>query len=144
MADASFPSHWIHHVSLHVPLMLPAVLTTFGVWTWHEETIKQIKFLRWVGLFCLAATTVAIVAGIASAPGFLGGEGSAVLRDHRDLGVTAWCVILLAALSYDHGARHDDIVFRRLGICWWGVATLAVIGTGHWGGLHEHAKHIPF
>lgn len=141
---ADFPSHWIHHVSLHVPLVLPAVLTIFGAVTWREETPRQLQLMRWLGWLGLLATTVAVMAGIASAPGFLGGEGSAVLRDHRDLGITSWFVMLLAALGYDRGVRRDDVVFRRLGICWWGVAALAVIGTGHWGGLHEHAKHIPF
>ena len=146
MAGASLlPTHWIHHVSLHVPLVLPAVLTCLGLLTWRDEEVsRHVKFMRWLGLFCLGATTVAILAGMASAPGLLGGDGSAVLRDHRDLGVTAWCVILLAALSHDAGVRQQDVSYRRLGTCLWGVATLAVIGAGHWGGLHEHAKHIPF
>ncbi len=137
-------SFWVHHVTLHVPLTIPAVLAALGLWMWRDESARHVTFIRWVGLGCLAATTLAMVAGILSAPGFLGGDGSETLRDHRDLGVTAWSVVMLASLSYDYGVRKEDVLWRRLGVCWWAVAALAGLGAGHWGGLHEHAKHIPF
>lgn len=137
-------SNWLHHITLHVPLTLPPMLTALGLWTWNHETPRTLPFVRWVGWALALCTTIVVLAGMWSAPGTFGGDGTEVLRDHRDLGVTAWCVVMGAVASYDYGVRHDQIDIRRLGICLWGVATLATIGAGHWGGLHEHAKLIPF
>ncbi len=137
-------STWIHHIGLHAPLTLPPVLTALGLWMWHHETPRLIRFLHLLGWITALLTTIVVIAGILSAPGVFGGDGTEVLHDHRDLGVTAWCVVMCAAESYSHGARKDQHDLRRLGICLWGVATLATIGAGHWGGLHEHARSIPF
>lgn len=135
---------WVHHITLHVPLTLPCVLAALGLWTWNHETPRQVNFLRWLGWAVAGIATVVVIAGMIAAPGTFGGEGSEVLRDHRDLGVTAWCVVACAVASYDYGVRHAQQDIRRLGICLWGVAALATLGAGHWGGLHEHAKLIPF
>ena len=141
MSDLSI---WLHHLSLHAPLVLPPALAIVGFATAREETPRLIALLRYGGWATLALTTLAAIAGILSAPGVFGGGGEEVLRDHRDLGVTAWCVAAAAAAVYDYGARHDARDTRRLGLCLWAVTSLATIGAGHWGGLYEHAELIPF
>ncbi len=118
------------------------VLAALGVWSVREEPASTQSFLRWAGWLTFALTTAAVVAGILSAPGWFGGEGDKLLRDHRDLGVTAWCVIGLAAFGYDYGIRHTDRLWRLFGISIWGVAALAVVGAAHWGGIGEHPEVV--
>lgn len=137
-------TEYIHHLTLHFPIVMTFVLCALGAATWRHETAQTRAFLRWAGWATLVLTTLAAISGILSAPGILGGAGEVVLRDHRDLGVTAWCVVALAAWSYDVGARRDEQDWRRFSVCIWGVAALAVLGAGHWGGLGEHAKIVPF
>ena len=135
---------FVHHLTLHFPIVMTMALAALGAWTMREESPATRSFLRWAGWATLALTTAAAVAGVLAAPGPLGGQGPEVLRDHRDLGVTAWCVIALAAWAYDQGERREDALWRRFGVATWGVGALAAIGAGHWGGLGEHAEVVPF
>ena len=135
---------YLHHITLHAPIVMTVALTVLGVMTAKNETPELISFLRWAGWITLAMTSAAAIAGILSAPGPLGGGGSEVLRDHRDLGVTAWCVVALGAWGYDQGVRLKDHDWRLFGISMWGVAAISTAAAAHWGGRAEHADIIPF
>jgi len=137
-------AEWLHHVTLHFPIVMTFALAGLGAWTMREESERTVSFIRWAGWATFALTTVAVVAGILSAPGWLGGDGPKVLSDHRDLGVTAWFVVGLAAWGYDHGVRHSDREFRLFGVAIWAVASFAVIGAGHWGGVGQYPELSPF
>jgi len=135
---------YIHHITLHAPIVMTVALTALGVMTSKNETPELIAFLRWSGWITLALTSAAAITGILSAPGMLGGGGDEVLRDHRDLGVTAWCIVALAAFGYDQGVRDKDRDWRLFGISMWGVAAITTAAAAHWGGLGEHAEIVPF
>ena len=135
---------YLHHVLLHFPIVMSMALAALGVWTRHDEAPVVRSFLRGAGWITLALTSVAAISGILAAPGWLGGDGTTALRDHRDLGVTAWAVIALAAGAYEIGARQDERDWRMFAVAMWCVASVAVIGAGHWGGSTEHADVVPF
>ena len=132
---------FLHHITLHFPIVLSMALAATGLYALRTDSDAFIPVLRWAGHLTLAITTVAVLSGLL-AGGFTGGEET--LQHHRYLGVLAFVVIALAALSYDYGVRHDISDFRSYGICLWWVASFAVIGAGHWGGLAEHRDVIPF
>ena len=134
-------AHWLHHLSLHFPIVGTWALMALGLVTWREESPGVIAFIRWSGWVIFTLTSVAAIAGIVAA--YSSGE-AAELRDHRHLGITAWCVIAVAAWGYDIGCRREDAAWRRFGVTIWGVAAIAALGAGHWGGLNEHADIIPF
>ncbi|RAL22361.1 hypothetical protein DL240_10960 [Lujinxingia litoralis] len=133
---------FLHHLSLHFPIVLSmglAAAATYGLRRDDPELLRPL--VRWGGWANLAMTSLAVVSGLV-AGGFSG--GSEDLSHHRYLGITAFFVIALAATSYDYGQRHNLVDWRRFGGLLWWVATFAVIGTGHWGGLAEHRAVVPW
>lgn len=138
-----WPSY-LHHLSLHFPIVLTLALALVGVWSLRENAAPLHKLMRVGGWVCFAMTTVAAVSGIASAPGWFGGAGSEALSHHRSMGVTAWVVIALAAASYEWGVRRDISDWRNFAVGLWCVAAFAIIGTGHWGGSQLHPEEIPW
>ncbi|TXD37161.1 hypothetical protein FRC98_10535 [Lujinxingia vulgaris] len=133
---------FLHHLSLHFPIVLSMALAaaaTFAIR--NDEPPTLIPPLRWGGWFNLAMTALAIISGLI-AGGFSGGSDD--LSHHRLLGITAFSVIALAAFSYDYGTRHNIADWRRFGGLLWWVASFAVIGAGHWGGLAEHRNVVPW
>ncbi|MBA2664585.1 MAG: hypothetical protein H0U74_20025 [Bradymonadaceae bacterium] len=135
---------YLHHLSVHFPIVLAMVLAAIGLYSLKRDTPELRTLIRWTGWTTLALTTVALVSGIIAAPGWFGGDGSPELTHHRDLAITAWCTIALATYAYDHGHRHDIRDLRTFAITIWLVATFAVIGTGHWGGSTLHPESVPW
>jgi hypothetical protein len=138
-------SQFLHHLSLHFPIVLVFLLAGIGLWTWIEgETERLRRLLRVVGWCAFAATTATVVSGTWAAPGWLGGGGSEGLSHHRWMGWTTWCVVGLAAWMFERGERESRPDLRRLSIGLWCVATFSVMGTGHWGGAEEHPEVVPW
>lgn len=135
---------FLHHLSLHFPIVLGLVLAAVGVWSWRSETPELRILMRVMGWIAFALTTAAVVSGIWAAPGWFGGEGSDRLAHHRNLGVTTWVVVAIAAFSYEHGFRNDSSDWRKFGVGLWCVVAFGVIGTGHWGGSEEHTDAVPW
>lgn len=135
---------FIHHLSLHFPIVLTIALALVGLWSLREDSAALRRLMRVGGWVCFAMTTLAAVSGIVSAPGWFGGAGSQALSHHRSLGVTAWAVIALAAGSYEWGMRKGIADWRNFAVGLWCVATFAVIGAGHWGGSERHPEEIPW
>jgi hypothetical protein len=135
---------FIHHLSLHFPIVLTLVLAGVGVWSLRSETDELRTLIRSLGWIALAMTTVAVVSGILAAPGWFGGEGSDRLGHHRNLALTTWVVVLIATLGYDYGVRKDHSDWRKFAVGIWCVAAFGVIGTGHWGGSEEHTDVVPW
>lgn len=135
---------FIHHLSLHFPIVLSLVLLGVGGWSLKHDTPELRAVVRVIGWIAVALTTVAVVSGILAAPGWFGGEGSQRLSHHRYLGLTTWVCALLAALAYERGQRLDERDWRALGVGLWCVVAFGAIGTGHWGGSEEHSEVVPW
>lgn len=134
--------NYLHHLALHFAIVLPMVLALIGAFTSNETTEHPvIPYLQWGGWLALAAILIAVVTGLAAADM---SEAADTLRHHRNLGILTLLVVLLAAVTYDQGVRRQVVNLRRFGIGAWWIASLSVIGTGHFGGLTEHAEVIPF
>lgn len=137
-------SEFLHHITLHFPIVLTLVIAGVGVWSLREDTPQFRRFMRWVGWACFAMTTVTVVSGILAAPGWFGGDGTPELSHHRSLGLTAWVVMGLAAVSYEWGVREGSDDWRKFAIGVWCVTAFAVMGTGHWGGTELHDDKLPW
>lgn len=137
-------SEFLHHISIHFPIVSVMGLGAIGLFALKNETPELQKVLRWGGWAAFVATTVALVSGIVSAPGMFGGGGSPELTHHRDLGITLWIVVGLAVWSYDYGYRHNVRDLRSFGVMMWCVAVFAVVGTGHFGGSELHPSALPW
>ena len=137
-------AEFIHHVTLHFPIVLTIVWAIVGLWSLRDETATHRTLLRWGGWLTMIAATVVVVSGIVAAPGWFGQEGSEGLRHHRNLGLTSWCVMVAATLAYDRGVRRDLRALRMFAIGAWCVAAFSVVGTGHWGGSEEHPDSVPW
>ncbi len=135
---------YIHHITLHFPIVLSLVLAGIGVWSLKEDTPQFRRLIRWLGWACFLLTTTAVITGIIAAPGWFGGDGSHRLANHRNMGVTTWVVMGVATFCYDWGVRHKIDDFRTFAIGAWCVCAFAVIGTAHWGGTVAHKKEIPW
>lgn len=135
---------FIHHITLHFPIVLALVIAGVGLWSLKDEAPQLRKFVRWVGWVCFAFTTVVVVSGIIAAPGWLGGDGSPDLSHHRNLGLTTWVVVAIATFGYEYGVREDIADWRKFAVGIWCVASFAVIGTGHWGGTEQHQDKLPW
>lgn len=135
---------FFHHISIHFPIVLVMVLAGIGLYALKNETPELQTVLRWAGWAAFAATSVALVSGIVSAPGWFGGGGSVALTHHRDLGILTWVVVGLAVWSYEYGYRRDVRDLRSFGVMMWCVAVLAVIGAGHFGGGTLHDSVLPW
>lgn len=137
-------SSFIHHLSLHFPIVLAFVLAGVGLWSLREESAQLRRFMRVVGWACFGFVTVATVTGILAAPGWFGGDGSPALSHHRNLGVSVWVVMAIAAFSYEWGVRSAVADLRKFAVGVWCVAAFGVVGAGHWGGVDRHPDEIPW
>lgn len=135
---------YLHHITVHFPIALSIALAAIGLYSLGRESRSLDTILRWGGWVTCAAALVAVVSGIISAPGWFGGDGSVGLTHHRDLALTAFSVIALAAYSYEKyaGGGHPD--WRRFAVGLWCVAAIAVIGAAHWGGSELHTDKVPW
>lgn len=134
-------SEFIHHLTLHFTIVLPMVLAAVGLYSVRTDGSSLQGLIRWTGIAAVGFTVITVASGLI-AGGFSGGEES--MQHHRYLGITTSLVIALAAWSYDRGVRTSSGDWRSFGVAIWWVATLSVIGAGHWGGLSIHAEVIPF
>jgi hypothetical protein len=137
-------SEFLHHITLHFPIVLTLVIAGVGLWSLRDDIPQFQRFVRVVGWACFAATTVTVVSGILAAPGWFGGDGGAELAHHRNLGLTAWIVMGLASASYEWGIRDANDDWRSFAIGVWCVTAFAVFGTGHWGGTELHQDKLPW
>jgi hypothetical protein len=136
---------FLHHLTLHFPIVLTLIWAVVGVWSLlGDETPTHRTLIRWGGWITLALVTITVVSGLFAAPGWFGGEASEGLRDHRNLGLTTWCVILIATIGYHIGDTKEARPFRVFGIGIWLVAVFSVVGTGHWGGSELHPEPVPW
>ena len=139
--------HWaeyIHHVTLHFPIVLSFVLAVVGVWWVRTEDPRLATFVRWTGWVTLAMASATMLSGIVAAPGILGGDGPQGLSDHRNMGVLAWCAIAIATIAFEVGTRAGQRYVRRFAALCWIAAAVAVVGAGHWGGSALHSDKIPW
>lgn len=132
---------FVHHLTLHFTIVLPMVLAMAGLYSLRSDDEVLVPLIQWTGLFTLAVATITVATGLV-AGGFSGGEEA--LQHHRYLGIMTFCVIAIAAIAYDQGVRRDITDLRAYGVTIWWVASVSVIGTGHYGGLGGHLDVVPF
>ncbi len=137
-------SEFLHHITLHFPIVLAMVVAGVGLWSLREDISQFQLFIRWVGWTCFALTTVTVISGILAAPGWFGGDGTYELTHHRNLGLTTWVVMGVATFSYEKGFREQHPDWRKFAVGVWCVTVFAVIGTGHWGGTELHQDKLPW
>ena len=138
-------AQYLHHITVHFPLVLAIVLGAIGLWSWSADRTDQLDpILRWGGWAALLFAVVAVISGIVTAPGWFGGEGSVGLRHHRDMGLTSLCVIGFAVWSFEAYARGGHPDWRQVAVGLWCVAAFSVIGTAHWGGSELHEDVVPW
>ena len=140
---------YLHHLAIHVPITLSFALAAVGLYAlrstnWEEIPAVIDPILRYGGWLVALATTVAVVTGVVAAPGWFGGEDTVGLRHHRDLALTAWCVIVLAAYSYEKALRGGHPDWKKFAVGCWCVATFGVVGAAHWGGSELHTETVPW
>ncbi len=141
------PMHWpeyIHHLTLHFPIVGSLFLAAIGVWWVRTGDLRLGQLLRFAGWFVFVAATAAATSGIIASPGLLGGDGPQALSDHRNMGVTVWCVTAIAAIGYEVGLRRQIIYVQRFAALCWCAAAFGAIGAGHWGGSALHSDKIPW
>lgn len=135
---------YLHHLTLHFPVVLTMVLAAVGVWSIYDETPQFRKLLRWGGWIAFGLTTVTVLSGLVTAPGWLGGGGSEGLSHHRSLGLMTWTVTGIAAWAYEKGVRLKSTDWRYFAAGAWCAASVSVIGTAHWGAAEEHPEAVPW
>jgi hypothetical protein len=135
---------YIHHVTLHFPIVGTLFLAAVGVWWVRTDDARLGQLLRFAGWFVFAATSAAAVSGMIAAPGLLGGDGPQTLSDHRNMGVTVWCTVAIAAIAFELGLRKQIAYVQRFAALCWCAAAFGVIGAGHWGGSALHSDKIPW
>lgn len=132
---------FLHHISLHFAIVLPMVMAAVGAYILAQKTESLDSLFRIGAWTTLIATTVAVATGLASA-GLSGGPDH--LEHHRYLGILTFSVVALATLAFEIGHRHQIDDLRKFGLAAWWIASLSVVGTGHFGGLAEHLDLVPF
>jgi len=138
-------AEYLHHVTVHFPLVLSIALAGVGLWSLHTDPTDQLDpVIRWGGWGAFALACVAVVSGVITAPGWFGGDGSVGLRHHRDLGLTSLSVFAFAAYTFETFARGGHRDWRRVAIGAWCVAAFSTIGTAHWGGSELHRDTVPW
>lgn len=147
---------WLHHVSIHVPLVMTAALAVLGIWinlrTTNGQPINNDteanavlwKILRWGGWATVIITLIAVVSGILTADEFWTEDGPYVLIHHRNLGLTGFACVFTAVSATEWGMRRGLDRVRRFGALCWLAASFAMIGAGHWGGSGVHSDRIPW
>lgn len=135
---------WLHHTSIHVPLVMSTVLGILGIWVNRRDDQTVWVILRIAGWATTATTLVAVVSGLATATEFWTEVGPDVLIHHRNLGILGFVSMLTAVGSIEYGLRTNSQRVRRFGaLCWIAVA-LSMVGAGHWGGSGVHSDRIPW
>jgi hypothetical protein len=138
-------STYVHHITLHFPIVGTMLLGALGVWTLREEGQALQSFLRWAGWALCALTSAAVISGlIAMYTGAHAPLEPVALGHHRNLGLLVWSIVAAATFGYDQGVRTRDEDWRRFGVAMWCVAGVAVFGAGHWGGSSMHPDVVPF
>lgn len=137
-------AEYIHHVSLHFPIVGALVVSAVGIWWVRTDDDRLGQFVRFGGWGLFALTTVAMISGIASAPGWFGGDGPLDVIHHRNMGVTVWCCVATAAIAFEAGHRSGEVYVKRFGALAWSAAAFIVVGAGHWGGTIRHSDKIPW
>jgi hypothetical protein len=138
-------STYLHHITLHFPIVGTMMLGALGAWTLREESQALRSFLRWAGWALFGLTSVATGAGLwAMWTGAHATLDMVELGHHRNMGLMVWSITALAAGGYERGIRADDEDWRRFGVAMWCVAGVAVIGAGHWGGAGMHPDVVPW
>lgn len=147
---------WLHHVSIHVPLVMTMVLSVFGVWInlrskhghrpENDTDADAIlwKTLRFGGWATLIVTLIAVISGMLTADEFWTEDGPMVLIHHRNLGLTGFACVFVAVGATEWGMRRAQEKVRRFGAICWLAAGFAMIGAGHWGGSGVHSDRIPW
>jgi hypothetical protein len=135
---------YIHHTFLHAPIVLSFVWAAVGLYSLSHESDATTAILRWGGWITFGLTSVTALSGIIVAPGWLGGAGSEGLTHHRSLGVVSWVAVGIASWAYDKGVRRESSDWRHFAVGVWCVASLSVIGTGHWGAAERHPEVVPW
>lgn len=136
---------YLHHITVHFPLVLSIVLAAIGLWSWQADETDQLDpILRWGGWAAFGIACIATVSGIVTAPGWFGGDGSVGLRHHRDMALTTICVMGLAAYTFEKFATGGHPDLRQVAIGLWCVAAFSIIGTAHWGGSELHREAVPW
>lgn len=135
---------YLHHLSLHFPIVGNLFLAGIGIWWIRTDDARLSQLLRVAGWAVFGATTVAMVSGIVAAPGWLGGDGPQTLSDHRNMGVTVWCVAAVAAVAFEVGLREKIAYVQRFAALCWCAAAFGAVGAGHWGGSALHSDKIPW
>jgi hypothetical protein len=132
---------FLHHVTLHFAIVLPMVMAVVGTYILARQTDSLDPLFRSGAWATLVATALAVLSGL-----FAGGlsGGDEYLEHHRYLGMLTFCVVLTATLAFEVGHRRQIEDFRRFGLAIWWVASFAVVGAGHFGGLAEHFDVVPF
>jgi len=135
---------YLHHLTLHFPIALGVALGVLGAWHVRNDAPTLQTIVRWGGLATLLLTTVTVVTGLLAAPHAFGPEVPQVVGNHRNLGITTWCVMLVAVVAYEIGSRNGVRDLRRFGAICWTAAAIAAVGAGHWGGSAMHSDRIPW
>ena len=135
---------YIHHTFLHAPIVLSFTWALIGLYTLSRGSKSIVSILRWGGWLTFALTSLTVLSGLVVAPGWLGGGGSEGLTHHRSLGLLSWTAVGIAAWGYDKGVRRDSADWRRFAVGVWCVASLSVVGAGHWGAAERHPEVVPW
>jgi hypothetical protein len=135
---------WLHHVTIHVPIVGTLGLGLVGIWLNREPHDVLWKLMRWAGWATAGVSLVAVVSGMVTADEFWTADGPYVLIHHRNLGLTGMACALVAAGAVEWGMRTGSDRIRRFGALCWLAAALAMVGAGHWGGSGVHSDRIPW
>jgi hypothetical protein len=135
---------YIHHVTVHVPLVASAVLAVVGTY-WLKTNSEDVSpIVRWLGWGTFIVTTLAVISGILAAPGGFGGDGPKVIADHRNLALTTYWAMGTAVIAFEWGHRIESLPTKRFGALVWWAVMFGAIGTGHWGGSSLHSDVVPW
>lgn len=135
---------YIHHLTLHFPIVGSMFLAVVGVWWVRTGDERLGQLLRFGGLAVFAITTVAVTSGIVAAPGWFGGDGPENLSHHRNMGLLVWSTMAVAAIGLEIGLRQGHAYAQKFAALCWCAAAFGVIGAGHWGGSALHSDIVPW
>ncbi len=135
---------WLHHITLHFPIVLAFVLAALGVYTVKRDLPVLWTLMIWTSRAAALMTSVAAISGLLAAQALWTDDGPYVLIHHRNLGLLGWAASLAAFGGLEWGRIENEPRAMRFGaLCWIAVA-LAMLGAGHWGGSGLHNDIIPW